>query len=103
MRFYKGEVYNDDRLFILDYGIADEEGKQVWYIATRRNTSRFPPFRVDRFTSESEVIEFIKAVEPKTPRISLDGKSPFPIPTYEEHLKWTSLLHQLIIDELESA
>ena len=44
--------------------------------------------RVDRFTCESEVIEFIKKVEPETPRISLGGKSPFPIPSYEDHLKW---------------
>jgi hypothetical protein len=85
---YRDELYNDDRLFILDYGIADEDGKQVWYVATRRNTPRFPPYRVDRFTSESEVIDYIKKIEPETPRISLEGKGPFPVPTYQEHLEW---------------
>ena len=75
----------------MDYGTADEDGKQVWYVATRRNTPRFPPYRVDRFASESEVIDSIKKVEPETPRVSLDGRSPSPVPTYAEHLKW---LHQ---------
>ncbi|MGK2921828.1 MAG: hypothetical protein ACSLE4_03430 [Methyloceanibacter sp.] len=88
MLLYDGEVYKDDRLFILDYGIAGEQGEQGWYVATRRNTQSFPAFRVDRFASESEVIEFIKKLEPETPRISLGGKSPFPIPSYDDHLKW---------------
>ena len=88
MLLYDGELYNDDRLFILDYGIAGEKGEQGWYVVTRRNTERFPPFRVDRFTCESEAIEFIKKAEPETPRISLGGKSPSPIPSYEEHLNW---------------
>jgi hypothetical protein len=88
MLLYDGELYNDDRLFILDYGIAGEQVEQGWYVVTRRNTQRFPPFRVDRFASESEVIDFIKRVEPETPRISLGGKSPSPMPSYDEHLKW---------------
>ena len=61
---YEGELYNDDRLFILDFGVAEEAGKEIWCVVTRRNTRRFPPFRFDKFESESEVIDFIKKVEP---------------------------------------
>ena len=62
MPLYDGELYNDDRLFILDYGLAEEANNEVWCVVTRRNTSRFPPYRVDKFGSENEVTDFIKKV-----------------------------------------
>ena len=88
MPIYEGELYNDDRLFILDYGLAEEEKNQVWCVVTRRNTHRFPPFRFDKFESENDAVDFIKKIEPTTPLISLGGKSPKSAPTYDEYLRW---------------
>ncbi len=99
MPVYDGEFYNDDRLFILDYGVADEEGNEVWCVVTRRNIRRFPPHRADKFVSEDEAVDFIKKIEPSTPRISLRGQGPSPVPSYEQYLQW--LREQEIPSSLE--
>ena len=36
----------------------------------------------------SQVPDIPGSVEPGTPRISLKGKSPKPVPSYEEYLAW---------------
>lgn len=89
MPHYLGESYNDDRLFILDYGRVRRGADTVWGVITRRNIpGRFPPFRSDVFDSEEAAIAFIQSTEPSTPRISLGGRSPDPVPTYEEYCSW---------------
>lgn len=43
---------------------------------------------MDDFETKEEAINYLKKVEPSTPRISLRGKSPFPEPSYQEYLEW---------------
>lgn len=100
MKLWDGEMYLDDRLFILDLQQATKgkftldlqqlgKGKRdVWAVTRRRNTKSFPPSGSDDFTTEEEAVDYIMRVEPATPRISLEGDSPQPKLTYEEHLLW---------------
>ena len=85
---WQGQIYLDDRLFILDLQKAQKGDREVWAVTTRRNIEGFPPFRVDDFETKQEAISYLKEVEPSTPRISLQAKSPTPVPTYEEYLQW---------------
>jgi hypothetical protein len=79
-------IYRDDRLFILDLQLASKGDRQVWAVTTRRNTDGFPPFRVDDFETRSEAIEFIRRIEPTTPRISCDGRPPENPVSYEQYV-----------------
>ena len=88
MKIWQGDIYLDDRLFVLDLQSATKSGRPVWAVTTRRNVEGFPPRRVDEFNSREAAIIYLKQVEPSTPRISLEGKSPSPEPTYEEYLAW---------------
>lgn len=88
MNLWQGQVYFDDRLFILDLQQAKKGDREVWAVTTRRNIKGFPPRRVDDFKTKEEAVSYLKEVEPSTPRISLHGKSPNPVPSYEEYLKW---------------
>lgn len=88
MNLWQGQIYLDDRLFILDLQKATKDGKSVWAITTRRNIKGFPPRRVDDFKNKEDAITYLKQVEPTTPRISLGGQSPSPNPSYEEYLTW---------------
>jgi len=87
MKLYQGRVYHDNRIFILDLTPAKRENQSVWAVVTRRNCEGFPPFRIDEFNTKDEAIKFIEKLEPTTPLISLDGKSPLtPLP-YVEYCK----------------
>lgn len=57
-------------------------------VVTYRNVPSLPPTRCDDFPSIEEAIKFVKAVEPKCPRVSLDGSPPDPTPSWEDHLEW---------------
>lgn len=83
---WQGEIFNDDRLFILDLQPAKKGKLDVWAVVTRWNSSGFSPYKVNDFPTKLEAIQFIKKIEPQTPRISLGGKSPEPVPTYLEYL-----------------
>jgi hypothetical protein len=76
MKLWQGQLYNDDRLFILDLQLAQKKKQPVWAVTTRRNLDGFPPFRVDDFPTKEAAIAFIQKIEPTTPRISLGGNSP---------------------------
>lgn len=76
MNLWQGQLYKDDRLFILDLQLAQKNKQLVWAVTTRRNIDGFPPFRVDDFPTKEEALAFIQKIEPETPRISLGGKSP---------------------------
>lgn len=118
MKLWQGQMYLDDRLFILDLQEATKAGRTVWAVTTRRNVTGFPPRRVDDFPTKEQAITYLKKVEPSTPRISLQGMSPTPEPTYEEHLQWCNAegipssmeIHEinqrergeLVIDELKA-
>lgn len=76
MNLWQGQLYKDDRLFILDLQFAQKNKQPVWAVTTRRNVDGFPPFRVDDFPTKEAAITFIQKIEPETPLISLGGKSP---------------------------
>lgn len=104
---FKWESYFDDRLFVLYlcpgtvkeiedgnfattiYLIPEKApDSHIWCVVTYRNTNRYPLYRVDSFYKKEDAISYLKEIEPQTPLISLDGKSPVQTPTYEKYLLW---------------
>jgi hypothetical protein len=88
MKLWQGQLYLDDRLFILDLQQAKKDGQDVWAIVTRRNVKGFPPRRSDTFQTKNEAVQYLKQVEPSVPRISLSGKSPSTPISYKEYVIW---------------
>ena len=101
---FNGEIYNDDRMFVLyickcTVCIKDETIETIihhetapddhkWCLVTYKNVPRYMPTRVDHFDSENEAIAYMKKVEPEVPLVSLGGKSPnTPLP-YDEFVRW---------------
>ncbi len=104
--FFDGEIYNDDRIFVLfiakcttretDEFIATTIHYETtpndagWCVATFRNVERYRAYRIDSFDTKAEAEEYLAEVEPITPLISLGGKSPaHPMPL-EKYSKWKS-------------
>jgi hypothetical protein len=86
MKLWQGQLYRDDRLFILDLQPAQKNKQHVWAVTTRRNVDGFPPVRVDDFPTREAAIAFIQKIEPETPRISLGGNSPQHPLAYADYL-----------------
>ena len=82
---YNGELYRDDRLFVINltYGKLknDLTRKTVskWTLITYRNTKQLTYTRSDFFENKGAAIKYLKDVEPKCPLISNDEK-PLVIP-----------------------
>lgn len=97
---HDGKRYLDDRMYVLEVvrGIVSrqvtpdpmgpEEGGPRWIVTTRRNVPGLPPTRTDDFDTRREAIAYMEEVEPTTPRVSLEGRSPEPTPTLDAHRRW---------------
>lgn len=102
MKEFNGQLYYDDRLFLLHLcpGTVDIEGDLVtttiyhenapsdatWCLVTYRNSQAFPAFSVFHFQTKDEAIAYWHSIEASTPLISNDGK-----PTelsYDEYVNW---------------
>ena len=57
-------------------------------LITYRNTLQLSAIRVDKFENMNAAEKYIMDIEPTCPRLSLDGRSPEPIPNWSEHLEW---------------
>lgn len=102
---FQGDLYYDDRLFVMHLckgkvTIANDgvitttiyhnnapEGC-IWCIATYKNCRRYPAFSIKRFISKAEAELYLQKVEPTTPLISLGGKSPLRVASYKKYLIW---------------
>lgn len=82
---WEGIVYNDDRIYILDLTPAKKGNNSVWAIVTRRNCDGFPAVRTDEFKTKEEAIDYIGNIEPSTPLISFNGKSPVSPLSYRDY------------------
>lgn len=102
---FQGTDYFDDRIFVLYLCPGTVETKDdrtvattiyheqipadyVWCVVTYRNTSRYPLYRVDSFYKKDDAVNYIKQVEPKTPLISLGGKSPGRPMSFDAYFSW---------------
>lgn len=95
-------LFHDDRMFVLEVTAVETsdnesvvlaprlrpEAAKEWAVVTRRNVPGYPPFRVDRFPSQVEAVEFYKKTIVSTPRKSLGKKSPEPVPTLRQYTDW---------------
>jgi hypothetical protein len=97
MNLFHGQIYNDDRLFILDLQLAKKNKKSIWAVTTRGNVDGLPPFRVDDFPTMEAAIAFIQKIEPETPRISMGGKPP------QQPLEYTTYIAELCKEGIPSA
>jgi hypothetical protein len=116
---FEGELYNDDRMFILaifratlttgvdgtvtttvhhDQDVADAK----WCLVTFRNSPRYPAFRVDHFESLDEARAYMEEVEPRVPLVSLGGLARQPPWSYNEFVAWKAAnrLAEYPIDEM---
>lgn len=93
---FERDEYFDDRLFVLEVlktrSVAEINSRWTevikWALVTRRNVSGYPVRRFDEFDNRREAINYLRKVEPETPRISLGGQAPDPLPTYAEYRRW---------------
>ena len=93
---FDGDEFFDDRLFVLEVlktrNIAEINSRWTevikWALVTRHNDFGYPARRFDEFDSKLEAINYLRKVEPETPRISLGGRAPDPIPAYAEYRRW---------------
>lgn len=90
---FEGREYLDDRMFVLEIARAlpsspPNATDMPWILVTRRNVRGYPPTRADDFATWQAAADYVRQVEPTTPRISLGGRSPDPVPTYDEFVAW---------------
>ena len=102
---YDGQSYYDDRLFVIYLCKGKVEvapdgiivttiyheqtpDDYVWCVVTYRNCGRYPLHSVISFYKKDDAIKYISNIEPETPLISLDGKSPASVVPYDEYVSW---------------
>lgn len=102
---FEGQSYFDDRLYVLYLCKAlariDPDGfisttiyheeppvNCTWCLVTYRNCNRYPVFNTRLFDSKDEAIAYMRKIEPETPIISRNGKSPGNLVSYEDYLCW---------------
>jgi hypothetical protein len=91
-------LYLDDRMFVLEISrvttrsMTSTNERQQWAVITRRNVFGYPPTRCSEFDSRDAAVAFLKEVAPQTPRVSLDGESPSPLPSWDEFQSWLTSL-----------
>ena len=104
-QLFNGELYNDDRMFVLYVCkclIVGEDATTItttichdsapaehkWCLVTYRNTARYPVHRVDHFDTEQLARSYQKRIEPTVPLISLGGKAPVSPLDYDQFVEW---------------
>lgn len=91
---FGGQYYLDDRMFVIELEpvalphAAGERTPSRWALTTRRNVPGYALFRQRVFDSREQAIDVLRRLAPQTPRLSLNGLSPVPAPTYEQHNAW---------------
>ena len=102
MKYFNGQTYYDDRLFLLHLclGTFEMEGDTVtttiyhenpppdakWCLVTYRNCDNYPAFSVLHFESKDDAVVYMESLEPTTPLVSHAGQSP--TWSRESYLKW---------------
>lgn len=107
---FRGEDYNDDRMFVLyvckcvivardDTTITttvchdSAPDEHTWCLVTYRNTSRYPITRVDHFDSQELAHAYRERIEPTTPLVSLGGMPPAAPLSYAKYVDWKRSMH----------
>jgi len=97
--FYAQEPrYLDDRMFVLEISrvttrsMTSTNERQQWAVIERRNVFGYPPTRCKEFDRRDAAVAFLKELAPQTPRVSLDGESPSPLPSWDEFQSWLTSL-----------
>jgi hypothetical protein len=96
------DLYRDDRMFVMSDFSKDSDGTVIAALRAAKddnlskpvvlitywNTPSLPARRVDDFPSGGDALGYIMRVEPTCPRVSLNGCSPQPTPSWQQHLDW---------------
>lgn len=95
---YNGELYRDDRLFVINFTLGklkDDVNRETfskWALVTYKNTIQLEYTRSDFFENKGAAIKYLKDVEPQCPLISNDEK-PLVIPNGKNSwLYWNTWL-----------
>jgi hypothetical protein len=85
------QYYFDDRMFVVEVepiGRSPNGEPVAWALTTRRNVPGYAVFRRRMFETRDRALAVLRHVAPQTPRVSLEGLSPVPAPTFEQHNRW---------------
>lgn len=105
---FNGELYYDDRLYVLyvckcTVSPVDDDMLETiihhesapanhrWCIATYRNVKGYSLVRVDHFDSYDEARLYLEKTEPTVPLASLNGSPPASPMPYPEFSEWKSM------------
>ena len=97
--------YRDDRMYVMRITTAFDKDNDGFVraafgnaeasdplkpalVITYRNVPSLPAVRVDDFPTLLEAMNYVKRVEPTCPRVSLEGQSHEPTPSWQAHLCW---------------
>ena len=83
-------LYEVAKVKVWTYPYEDKNESKRWSLITRGNWGNTTIRGVQGFDSFDEAVQCLKRVAPATPLLSLDGKSPDPIPTWDEFQNWLS-------------
>jgi hypothetical protein len=88
-------VFKDDRMVVLEVApdTADRfSGDGVrplqWAVITRRNVPGYPVQAVVSFPTRAEALAHYHQAVVQTPRLSLGGRAPHPVPSVDEYIGW---------------
>ncbi len=94
MLSFGGRYYLDDRMFVVDVEplVRDDPAKPEavagWTVTTRRNVPGYAVVRRSFFETRERAIAVLRKLAPQTPRLSLHGLSPVPVPSFDQHNAW---------------
>lgn len=99
-----GEVFHDDRMFLLHVckvtveragdqrciTIHHEQAPEDhdWGVVYYKNSGSYPAHKTDFFETEEEALEFYHKVAPQCPRVSLGGRGAGPAFTFQLYSAW---------------
>jgi len=92
----------DDRLFRIEIKPWKWSTERPWTVVTLHNVFATLPARQDHFASYAEALDYYLRVVVETPRISLGGHSPDPLPSIEQYTAWLKLekLHDPVLNPI---
>lgn len=100
-RFFNGEMFNDDRMFVMyicpcTVATETERGEvttifhenapanHIWCLVTFRNTASYPAWRYDHFSTREDAQRYLESAAASVPLASRDGQPYEPLMTYEQ-------------------
>jgi hypothetical protein len=92
----------DDRLYRMEIKQWNWSEERPWTVVTLHNLFATLPARQDEFATHAEALRYYLKVVVETPRASLGGLSPDPLPSIGQYTAWLKLekLHDPVLNPI---